>query len=69
MGLNPKPTVTDTIKTKAMEVNGSTFIVYTSDWMIEQYKKFPTTIIMDGTHGTNKSKFVLISFMVTGYLF
>ncbi|TRY75047.1 hypothetical protein TCAL_16802 [Tigriopus californicus] len=43
----------------------NTVIVYASDEMILEFGKNPTTIFIDGTHGTNQSRFVLVSILVS----
>lgn len=64
-GLN-QTNIPDSIKDKVLPVTGKTCIIYASNWMISQYCKFPTTIFMDATHNTNRSKLLLISFLVSG---
>lgn len=43
-------------------------IVYASDFMLDQFHKHPGTLFVDGTHGTNRSKYSLITLLVAGKL-
>lgn len=57
-------TVPDTISDKIITNVTKSMIVYSSEEMLSQFRKFPVTLFVDGTHGTNKSKYSLISFLV-----
>lgn len=49
--------------------NHDTVIVYASNAMLKDFEANPTTIFIDGTHGTNRSQFAFISILVFGKLF
>lgn len=62
----PHPPIPRNVTHKIIETNGQTLIVYASDSMINRFRKHPTTIFLDGTHGTNRSKHNLITLLVKG---
>ncbi|TRY69194.1 hypothetical protein TCAL_16511 [Tigriopus californicus] len=57
-------TVPSTISDKLIPNATKSMIVYASEEMLSQFHKYPVTLFVDGTHGTNKSKYSLISFVV-----
>lgn len=63
--LDHDPSLTPkTILHKLIPNTTKSMIVYASDEMLHQFQKYPVTLFVDGTHGTNKSKYSLISFVV-----
>lgn len=62
------PPIPTTIKKKIISTGGKSTIIYASNAMLERFEKNPSTLFMDGTHGTNRSKFILITLMVKGKL-
>lgn len=49
------------VQAKVVNTDGQFLICYASPEMIERFKNHPFTVAIDGTHGTNASKFILIS--------
>ncbi|TRY67762.1 hypothetical protein TCAL_16925 [Tigriopus californicus] len=65
-GLPVKPTaIPKEISEKVIKTEENTFIIFASSDMIKAFKEQPTVLFMDSTHGTNSSKYPLISFLVT----
>lgn len=56
------------IQQKVVDTGGSFLLCYMSDEMIHRFHQYPTVIAIDGTHGTNSSKFILISINIFGEL-
>ncbi|TRY80496.1 hypothetical protein TCAL_13162 [Tigriopus californicus] len=54
-----------TLRSKQFKTeNQDTVIVYESNDMLKDFEEHPTMIFVDGTHGTNRSRFSLISILV-----
>ncbi|XP_059088130.1 uncharacterized protein LOC131884377 isoform X2 [Tigriopus californicus] len=51
---------------KVIETSGYFLLTYASPEMIQRFHDHPTIVSIDGTHGTNASKFVLITIVVFG---
>lgn len=54
----------DAVQHKVVETNGLFLLCYASEAMLQRFRDHPTIISVDGTHGTNSAKFVLISILV-----
>ncbi|TRY75338.1 hypothetical protein TCAL_15601 [Tigriopus californicus] len=54
------------IADKVIETSGYFLLTYASPDMIQRFHDHPTTISIDGTHGTNAAKYVLISILMFG---
>ncbi|XP_059098314.1 uncharacterized protein LOC131892448 [Tigriopus californicus] len=49
------------VRRKIVDTNGQFLICFASPEMIQRFENHPYTVAVDGTHGTNASKFMLIS--------
>lgn len=54
------------VQEKVVETNGAFLICFADEQMLETFRNHPTTISIDGTHGTCSAKFILISILVFG---
>lgn len=53
--------VPENLRSKIVDTNGQFLICFASPAMLKRFSKNPVTVAIDGTHGTNASKFILIS--------
>ncbi|XP_059097457.1 uncharacterized protein LOC131891806 [Tigriopus californicus] len=54
------------LQDKLVETSGSFLLCYASEPMLQRFQRHPTVVAIDGTHGTNASKFIMISINVFG---
>ncbi|TRY81022.1 hypothetical protein TCAL_15527 [Tigriopus californicus] len=59
-------TIPEEIQEKVAETSGYFLLTYASPEMLKRFRDHSTIISIDGTHGTNSAKFVLISVLVFG---
>ncbi|XP_059098236.1 uncharacterized protein LOC131892399 [Tigriopus californicus] len=57
-------TIPEEIQEKVAETSGYFLLTYASPEMLKRFRDHSTIISIDGTHGTNSAKFVLISVLV-----
>lgn len=56
--------IPESIADKAIEGCKMNLFVYASEFMLEQFRQQPGTLFVDGTHGTNRSEYSLITLLV-----
>lgn len=58
--------LTQTLSDKLVETNETLCIIYMDQKMRERFRRYPYRLCLDSTHGTNKSKYLLVSILVYG---
>ncbi len=53
---------------KIIDADGHFVLYYASRGMLDKFADHPTCVALDGTHGTNTSKYILMSLLVLGEL-
>ena len=62
--IHPREAFTDEVAQKFVDTKGKTFFMNMSQSQREIFRRFPETLLIDGTHGTNQSKYILVSGLV-----